>query len=244
MAKSIIIFETSGKLSHLLTSRLKEENAEVFVTRKEREMQRKLVGNRPDVVLLDLISYDGNPEDLAASVKNASPTSKIVVVKNPKMGLKIVDALQRKGVAMFLNAVTNFQEILFVVNLLFYPEFKNTRKNLRTIASLTVKFEGGGRTGQGRSFNISKGGLFVQTKEEVKEGERLNFAFQLRYDDKEMSLPGKVIWINRFGADYKKSFPIGFAVVFDKLPKDKESVIEEFVVTELKRRYHISNSLL
>ncbi len=242
--KSILIFETEERLAGLVSSGLDGAEYEVSVSGEEIRIEKSIIELAPQIILLNLSQYPHDPEALIAKVTKSAAGARVMVVKNPRMNRRTVDSLRKMGVAMFLNPVTTSQEILFVINFLLYPVFKSTRKNLRTIVHLPLAYKIAGRAGQGSVFSLSKGGLFAQVRGEAAEGSEVKFTFRLGSAAEQLNLSGKVLWRNRFGENYNKAYPIGFASVFEGLSAEIEKTIDEFVAVELKRRYDISDVFL
>jgi len=64
-------------------------------------------------------------------------------------------------------------------------------------------------------FNLSVGGLFIETKEPLNQGELLNLRIFLPGKGEDLDVMGEVIWASRKGtATAERNFPPGMGVKF------------------------------
>lgn len=83
-----------------------------------------------------------------------------------------------------------------------------------------------------RVFNLSTGGLFIETKELFEIDTQLHVEFKLPSRDKPVSCPARVAWLNGGDAFRKQDIPEGMGVQFIGLDMDSLSALREFINAE------------
>ena len=94
------------------------------------------------------------------------------------------------------------------------PKPSNLREHPRKRCSIPIKYITKNNIYQGEIKNISLGGIFLKTTNNMVVGQRLNLAIPVRKKGKIVKRAGKIIW----------SEPTGIGIEFLSLPKKKRMV--------------------
>lgn len=76
-------------------------------------------------------------------------------------------------------------------------------------------------------MNISKGGLFIPTRDPLREGTRVVLEFQLPGHNVPLKIPGLVAWSTQY--DRKSVLIPGMGIRFEELTPADRKKIEHFV---------------
>src|SRR5262245_48520877 len=83
------------------------------------------------------------------------------------------------------------------------------------------------------SVDVSRGGIFIRTKDPLPVGTPLTFEFQLQDNSPLVSGEGTVVWIREHDPNRQGVAP-GMGVRFDKLSPESQSVLER-ILSEKER---------
>jgi Tfp pilus assembly protein PilZ len=87
-----------------------------------------------------------------------------------------------------------------------------------------------GQTLTGIGLDVSRGGIFIDSKEKFAVGKVLELEFRLEEDDpKPIYCRGAVTWINERPDPIKPNYPNGFGVCFLELESATEKLIVDFL---------------
>jgi uncharacterized protein (TIGR02266 family) len=84
------------------------------------------------------------------------------------------------------------------------------------------------------AVDVSRGGIFIRTKEPLSVGTQLRLDFQFQNGGALMAGDGTVVWIRQFDPN-RLSVPPGMGVRFDKLTPESQSVLEQLLAEKAKR---------
>jgi uncharacterized protein (TIGR02266 family) len=84
------------------------------------------------------------------------------------------------------------------------------------------------------SVDVSRGGIFIRTKEPLPVGTQLRLDFQFQNGGALMAGDGTVVWIREFDPN-RVSVPPGMGVRFDKLTPESQAVLEQLLAEKAKR---------
>lgn len=100
-----------------------------------------------------------------------------------------------------------------------------TRRSTRRVpCNISMSVENDGRTYTSKTLDISHGGIFLATEEELEIGTRLSMTFQFPSSEHEISAMGKVAWVGSGGADGSRT---GVGVKFSRIdPKDLKLIVD------------------
>ena len=105
----------------------------------------------------------------------------------------------------------------------FLPGVREHRQPSFFQVQLTVD----GEEFRGKCLDISGGGMFIETKEEISKGAILDLRFRLPdRASTEVVCRGQVMWVNRKPNLYNPNYPQGLGIMFTELaPNDHQGII-------------------
>src|SRR4051794_31698561 len=107
---------------------------------------------------------------------------------------------------------------------------------MRTPITLKIKFKSSNLDQfiERYSVDVSRGGIFIRTKEPLPVGTQLRFEFQLQDASSLIAGDGTVVWIREHDPTRQGVAP-GMGVRFDKLHPDSQKVLDRILVEKGKR---------
>ena len=111
-----------------------------------------------------------------------------------------------------------------------------TRRDMRTPITLKIKFKSSNLDQfiERYSVDVSRGGIFIRTKEPLPVGTQLRFEFQLQDASSLIAGDGTVVWIREHDPARQGVAP-GMGVRFDKLAADSQKVLDRILSEKQKR---------
>src|SRR5260370_22021287 len=112
----------------------------------------------------------------------------------------------------------------------------HTRRDMRTPITLKIKFKSSNLdqfTGP-YSVDVSRGGIFIRSKEPLPVGTQLRFEFQLQDASSLIAGDGTVVWIREHDPARQGVAP-GMGVKFDKLAAESQRVLDRILSEKQKR---------
>jgi molecular chaperone DnaK len=107
---------------------------------------------------------------------------------------------------------------------------------MRTPITLKIKFKSSNLDQfiERYSVDVSRGGIFIRTKEPLPVGTQLRFEFQLQDASALIAGDGTVVWIREHDPARQGVAP-GMGVRFDKLAPDSQKVLDRILNEKQKR---------
>src|SRR5439155_3737067 len=107
---------------------------------------------------------------------------------------------------------------------------------MRTPVTLKIKFKSSNLDQfiERYSVDVSRGGIFIRTKEPLAVGTQLKFEFQLQDASALIAGEGTVVWIREHDAARSGVAP-GMGVRFDKLQPSSQTVLDKILAEKSKR---------
>src|SRR5689334_23005828 len=111
-----------------------------------------------------------------------------------------------------------------------------TRRDMRTPITLKIKFKSSNLDQfiERYSVDVSRGGIFIRTKEPLPVGTQLRFEFQLQDASALIAGDGTVVWIREHDPARQGVAP-GMGVRFDKLAAESQKVLDKILTEKQKR---------
>ncbi|MBI5970935.1 MAG: response regulator [Deltaproteobacteria bacterium] len=147
---------------------------------------------------------------------------------------QVMDNLKKLGASGLMTKGFTPEQIIFRVNRLLFPD-KTSQRIIpeRVPVSLPVDFALGEKTQTGFMLNISEGGIFLHTKDEILVGSMLHMRFSLPGAGKIFDVKGIVKWSTN-NAEHRTLFG-GYGVMFTSLSDTDAAIIKGFVDEEIKK---------
>ena len=113
---------------------------------------------------------------------------------------------------------------------------QNQTKEPRPPINLRIKFrsENVEQFIERYAVDVSRGGIFIRTKDPLAVGTHLKLDFQFQNGNALMAGEGTVVWIREFDPN-RTTVPPGMGVRFDKLSPESQTVLEQLLVEKGKR---------
>lgn len=111
-----------------------------------------------------------------------------------------------------------------------------TRRDMRTPITLKIKFKSANLDQfiERYSVDVSRGGIFIRTKEPLAVGTQLKFEFQLQDSSSLIAGEGTVVWIREPDPTRTGVAP-GMGVRFDRLAQASQTVLETILAEKTKK---------
>src|SRR5215831_20928318 len=112
---------------------------------------------------------------------------------------------------------------------------QDSRRDMRTPVTLKIKFKSASLNQfiERYSVDVSRGGIFIRTKEPLPVGTQLKFEFQLQDSQPLISGEGTVVWIREHDPTRTGVAP-GMGVRFDRLTPQSQQVLDR-ILSEKQR---------
>ncbi len=112
----------------------------------------------------------------------------------------------------------------------------DTRRDMRTPITLKIKFKSSNLEQfiERYSVDVSRGGIFIRTKEPLPVGTQLRFEFQLQDASSLIAGDGTVVWIREHDPARQGVAP-GMGVKFDRLAAESQKVLDKILAEKQKR---------
>jgi uncharacterized protein (TIGR02266 family) len=113
---------------------------------------------------------------------------------------------------------------------------QNTQKESRPPINLRIKFrsESIEQFIERYAVDVSRGGIFIRTREPLTVGTQLKLDFQFQNGSALMAGDGTVVWIREVDPN-RTNVPPGMGVRFDKLTPESQAVLEQLLSEKTKR---------
>ncbi len=113
---------------------------------------------------------------------------------------------------------------------------QNPQKESRPPINLRIKFrsESIEQFIERYAVDVSRGGIFIRTREPLAVGTQLKLDFQFQNGSPLMAGDGTVVWIREVDPN-RTNVPPGMGVRFDKLTPESQTVLEQLLVEKTKR---------
>lgn len=209
---------------------LKRTPAEVLTASSGAEALERAEKESPDLVYLDADMPGMSGMECCRRFKEHSQLGKIpvVLVFTPERDAT-PEEIESSGCDGCLRKPFGKEEFLNVGHgFLFDLERREPRVSCQT----TVDFEVSGRTFQGRAFDLSRQGMYVEFRDELPPGREVRVRFLLpTISARRIETQGRITWVNQGFPRNNLKLPQGFGVQFNSLPE----ACAEVVATYLER---------
>jgi len=146
----------------------------------------------------------------------------------------VTENLRALGASGLMTKGFTPEQIIFRVNRLLFPDKASQRViPERVPVSLPVDFALGEKTQTGFMLNLSEGGIFLHTKDDILIGSMLHMKFSLPGSGKVFDLKGIVKWSTQ-DVEHRTLFG-GYGVMFTYLSVEDAAIIKGFVDAEVKK---------
>lgn len=221
MKKKILVLDDSPFMLKVIGDMLTALNYEVAPVDNGNLACQKAETNRYDMIIADMNMPVMDGIEFTRQVKKY-PNCKfvpIVMLSSEQDKGKIAEA-KKAGVSTFLTKPLNEKQIKTILQITL-----NKRRAPRIPFKLKATFED--KKDQIYTFNVSAGGLFLETQNPLPAGEKLNLHITLPERNHSMKCECRVAWVNSVSSPIRPDHPAGMGVEF--LSFEDERTFQDFM---------------
>jgi len=183
---------------------------------------------RPDLVYLDVGMQELSGIEVCRQVKADTHLKKIPVllIFTPERDATI-EEVEESGCDGFLSKPFGKEEFL---NLGHRFLFDIERRELRVPCQMTVDFSVAGSEFQGRGYDLSLHGMYVEYRDELPPGKLVNISFMLpTISAHRLQARGKISWINQGFPRQDLKLPQGFGLQFQSISDEAAAIVKTYI---------------
>jgi len=221
MKQKILVLDDSPFMLTTIGDMLKRLNYEVTTVDNGNDACQKVESGRFDMIITDLNMPVMDGLEFTKQVR-AYPNCRfvpIVMLSSETDGEKVSEAKQL-GISTFLRKPPNEAQLKTLLQITL-----GKRKSPRVPIKLDVYYgESEKFTGYttGYTFNMSVGGLFLETSHPLSPGVELKLKFSHPENDEPIFCRGRVAWVNSLVSPINKAHPSGMGVEFIDLDEERQ----------------------
>jgi two-component system chemotaxis response regulator CheY len=233
MKKKILVLDDSPFMLTLIGDMLAKFNYEVTTVDNGNLACQKAESNRYDMIIADMNMPVMDGIEFTKRVKKY-PSCKfvpVIMLSSEKNEDKISEA-KKVGVSTFLSKPLNEKQLKTILQVTL-----NKRRAPRKPFKLEVSYAEEARLSDctvSYTFNVSAGGLFLETENPLPLGTNLKIKLSLPENNHAINCKGRVAWVNSITSPIRSDHPTGMGVEF--LCLEEERQLQKFLQSgSLKR---------
>lgn len=183
---------------------------------------------RPNLVYLDVGMQDLSGIDCCRRIKEDPELKKtpVLLVYTPERDAT-VEEVQDSGCDGYLSKPFGKEEFL---NLGHRFLFDIERRERRVPCQMTVDFEISGQEFQGRAYDLSLHGMYIECREELPPGKLVNISFMLpTISAHRLEARCRISWINQGFPRNNLKLPQGFGIQFQSISDAAADIVKTYV---------------
>lgn len=226
MKQKILVLDDSPFMLATIGDMLKSFNYDVTTVDNGKDACKKVASGQFDMIITDLNMPVMDGLEFTRQVRTY-PNCRfipIVMLSSESDGEKVSQAKQL-GISTFLSKPPNANQLKTLLQIVL-----GKRKSQRIRVQLEVYFgEEEKFTGYtaGYTFNMSVGGLFLETDSPLSPGAQLKLKFSHPKKKEPIVCRGRVAWVNAPAAPVSTKHPVGMGVEFVDL--EEERLLQELI---------------
>ncbi len=207
---------------------LKQTYAEVATARNGQEALDFIAKKRPDLIFMDVNMPVMNGIECCKQIKADSALKTIPVVIVYATSKEVNDSqVSASGCDGYIHKPVDRKEFL-EIGRQFLP--KVDRRHRRVACEMSVDINQEGVKLQGRGFNVSATGMYVEYKNDIQAGARIKLSFFLpTVSPTPVETWAEVSWVNQGFPRTKLNLPQGFGVEFKLTSEENKEIINTFI---------------
>jgi CheY-like chemotaxis protein len=217
----LLVVEDDALNLELMGEVLTSLKAEVTPAQDGQQAAAMVNQGRFDGIFMDLEMPAMHGFELARRIRESSwnRSTPIVVVSGRDEKTTMQQAFA-KGATFFLQKPIDRQKLTGLFRAVRGTFLENRRRNVRVPLRTEVICSDGPRTERGMTWNISQGGILIETAAMLKPGDSVRLSFRMPVSGEQIDAMGVLVWTsaNRQG------------IRFTKVSEHNLSVIKEFIV--------------
>lgn len=207
---------------------LKQTYADILTARNGQEALDLMARTRPDLVFMDVNMPVMDGIECCRQVKADPALRDVPVVIVYATSKEVNDAQVRaSGCDGVIHKPVDRKEFL-ELGRQFLPKIDRRFRRVPCEMSIDITHEG--EKLQGRGFNLSCSGMYIEFRDTIKTEDRIKLTFYLPTVSKDpVETWAEVSWVNQGFPRNKLNLPQGFGVEFKLTSKENKGVIEAYI---------------
>lgn len=230
--RKVLLVDDVELFRELQKTFFRRREVDLLVAENGKEAYRQALRHRPDMIFMDLHMPEMDGDECCAKLKAHEQLAKIPVVMVTSAARENdIDRCKQAGCDAVIMKPINRQNFLETANnFLQMP----VRIAPRVRVNFPVSY---GQPGHAirvdSAFNISSGGVFVETDDFFEIDTPLHVAFKLPNREEMINCPGRVAWLNHPDVSGRQDVPVGMGVQFVGIDMDSLGSLREFINAEI-----------
>ncbi len=207
---------------------LRQTYADVVTARNGQQALEEIARKRPDLIFMDVNMPVMNGIECCRRIKEDPILRSIPVVIVYATSKEISDQqVEASGCDGFIHKPVDRKEFL-EIGRQFLPRVD--RRHRRVPCEMSVEIYHDGRKLQGRAYNLSCSGMYIEYRDPVPVDARLKLSFFLpTVSAARVETWAEVTWVNQGFPRNKLNLPQGFGVEFKLTNKANQEIVDLFV---------------
>lgn len=228
----IMLVDSNQMLLNLHKDFFSRQRINVAGARTSAEALKMLAALRPQVVILSYELSDTSGADCCRTIKqhdvyHAIPT----LLLAPENAEAIEDCWQSGCDGVLVRPVQRRELAQVTQSFIELSQRASPRINVQML----VRYgDNGDFEHHDYSVNLSAGGLFLTTSQELTLGQELNLEFLLPSTETPLYCSGRVAWLNRGEHRIRKDLDEGVGIEFTALSDESRRALRQFVMQSLR----------
>jgi uncharacterized protein (TIGR02266 family) len=228
ISKKILLVDDVELFLEMEKDFFRRENFTLLVARSGREALEVMQRESPDLVFMDLYMPEGNGDDICRQIKENPETRGIpvVIVTNSRDEVDFARCRQAGCEELLMKPVARAPFLAAAYRILKVSDTDTLRIHTR----LPVRYGiGGAEPTSGYTFDLSTGGLFIETDKPHLTDTVLHLEINLLQPGTVLHCQGRVAWANHADWVRKGDLPSGMAIQFLALSPATRDTLRAFV---------------
>jgi len=217
-SKTILLVDDTPLFLRMAEDCLRREQVNIVTATNGPDAVAAIKKNNPDLVFMDLYMPGCDGDEACREIKSdfrfaATPIVMVTSSDNPIDAERCIKA----GCSEVIHKPLSRDQLLDICNkYIKLPGWSGKRTTIKTPITFSP---GPDKKMTGTLFDISVGGLFIETKDLLPVDTRLQLEFQLKQGSRFFKCQGRVAWIKMPGSQKKGDTPTGMGVEFIEINK-------------------------
>jgi len=217
-SKTILLVDDTPMFLRIAEDCLRREQVNIVTATNGPDAVAAVIKNKPDLVFMDLYMPGCDGDEACKQIKSdlRFKSTPIVMVTSSDNPIDAERCLQA-GCSEVIHKPLSRDRLLDTCNkYIKLPGWSGKRTTIKTPVTFSPSSD---KTMTGSLFDISVGGLFIETKELFPVDTRLQLEFQLKQGSRFFRCQGRVAWVKMPGSQKKGDTPTGMGVEFIEINK-------------------------
>jgi len=226
--KKVLLVDDIGLFLAMETEYLRREHCQLFTARSGNEALEVARREIPDLIFMDLFMPDGNGDDTCLQMKADPQLQHIpVVIITNSQDEEDLERCRNAGCDDILNKPIDRN--IFLATAYRFLNLKDEDSERIKIRLDVCYGPDPEQMVQRHSFDLSTGGMFIETDRLLRRDTQIHMEFKLRDNASPITCRARVAWANHRDWMQKTDLPPGMAIQFLDLPLISREEIKEYI---------------